>query len=181
MACSCGGAAAWALPRSRCSLPLDLLSSPRAPNFPGRWNAVPLSSRFFFFSSYPVISSNTSSALFCGGAQAARDPPSAAPSLREICRGKVPEQILQRLVPFLSAALLTFLLLLLPVRGSSAIGRYHQKSIVGGRLREKSIVGDRLRVVGGRLREKKGRRRRTYFSRTIAALARWHFFSRVRR
>ncbi|RWV99370.1 hypothetical protein GW17_00037723 [Ensete ventricosum] len=96
MACSCSGAAAWALPRSRCSLPLDLLSSPRAPNFPGRWNAVPLSSRFFFFSSYPVISSNTSSALFCGGAQAARDPPSAAPSLREICRGKVPEQILQR-------------------------------------------------------------------------------------
>ncbi|CAL9122356.1 unnamed protein product [Musa textilis] len=96
MACLCGGAAAWALPGSRCSLPLDLLSSPRAPKFPGHWNVVPLSSRFFLFSSYPVISSNASSALFCGGAQAAQAPPSAAPTLREICRGKVPEHILQR-------------------------------------------------------------------------------------
>ncbi|CAL9187343.1 unnamed protein product [Musa hybrid cultivar] len=96
MACLCGGAAAWALPGIRCSLPLDLLSSPRAPKFPGRWNAVPLSSRFFSFSSYPVISSNASSALFCGGAQEAQAPPSAAPTLREICRGKVPEHILQR-------------------------------------------------------------------------------------
>lgn len=96
MACLCGGAAAWALPGIRCSLPLDLVSSPRAPKFPGRWNAVPLSSRFFSFSSYPVISSNASSALFCGGAQAAQAPPSAAPTIREICRGKVPEHILQR-------------------------------------------------------------------------------------
>ncbi|RRT35162.1 hypothetical protein B296_00045554, partial [Ensete ventricosum] len=50
----------------------------------------------------------------------------------------------------------------LPVHGPPAIGRFRQKSIVGGRLREKSTVDGRLReksTVGGRLREKKGRRR----------------------
>ncbi|RWW57877.1 hypothetical protein BHE74_00035304 [Ensete ventricosum] len=41
----------------------------------------------------------------------------------------------------------------LPVRGPPAIGRYRQKSTVGGRLREKLTVG-------GRLRKKKGRKER---------------------
>ncbi|RRT49000.1 hypothetical protein B296_00052691, partial [Ensete ventricosum] len=48
----------------------------------------------------------------------------------------------------------------LPIRGPLAIGRYSQKSIVGGRLREKSTVDSRLREKSNQLREKTGRRRR---------------------
>ncbi|RWW70957.1 hypothetical protein BHE74_00021335, partial [Ensete ventricosum] len=51
----------------------------------------------------------------------------------------------------------------LSIREPPAIGRFCQKSTVGGRLREKSIVDSRLReksIAGGRLSEKKGRRRR---------------------
>ncbi|RWW07724.1 hypothetical protein GW17_00028887 [Ensete ventricosum] len=51
----------------------------------------------------------------------------------------------------------------LSVRGLLAIGRYHQKSIVGSRLREKLTVSSRLReksTVGGRLRKKKNKKRR---------------------
>ncbi|RWW40907.1 hypothetical protein BHE74_00053645, partial [Ensete ventricosum] len=48
----------------------------------------------------------------------------------------------------------------LPVRGSPATGRYHQKSTVSGRLREKSTVGGRSREKSSRLGEKKGKKKK---------------------
>lgn len=51
--------------------------------------------RFFSLPSR-AVPSNAFPAIYCGGARSSRDPYLETPTLRDLCRDKVPEHILQR-------------------------------------------------------------------------------------
>ncbi|XP_074568669.1 DEAD-box ATP-dependent RNA helicase 58, chloroplastic isoform X1 [Curcuma longa] len=98
MASPCGVASmAWPppMPWSCRFLHRILLSSSRSQNTHRGRCLFAFPCRLFSLSSR-TLPSNALAALSCGGARSSRDPYLETPTFRDLCRGKVPEHILQR-------------------------------------------------------------------------------------